>query len=86
MDNIVVIGSSGHAKVIIDIVEQEGRYRITGLLDRYRGLAEEGSARPRRWVRCRTGGAGKLRGRRSEYLKVAVRRYRWITMSERSVL
>ncbi len=36
MDNIVIIGSSGHAKVIIDIVEQEGRHRIAGLLDRCR--------------------------------------------------
>lgn len=40
MDNIVIVGSSGHAKVIIDIVEQEGRYKIAGLLDRYRKLGE----------------------------------------------
>lgn len=33
MDNIVIIGSSGHAKVIIDIVQQEGKYNIAGLLD-----------------------------------------------------
>jgi sugar O-acyltransferase (sialic acid O-acetyltransferase NeuD family) len=30
---IVVVGASGHAKVVIDIVEKEGRYRITHLLD-----------------------------------------------------
>jgi len=36
MDNIVIIGSSGHARVIIDIVQQEGRYNIAGLLDRHR--------------------------------------------------
>ena len=36
MDTIVIIGSSGHAKVVIDIVEQEGRYKIAGLVDRYR--------------------------------------------------
>jgi sugar O-acyltransferase (sialic acid O-acetyltransferase NeuD family) len=41
MDNIVIIGSSGHAKVIIDIVEQEGRYKIAGLLDRYRKVGEQ---------------------------------------------
>ncbi len=31
--NIVIIGASGHAKVIIDIVRQEGRFNISGLLD-----------------------------------------------------
>lgn len=41
MDNIVIVGSSGHAKVIIDIVEQEGRYKIAGLLDRYRKVGEQ---------------------------------------------
>ena len=41
MDNIVIIGSSGHAKVIIDIVQQEGRYRIVGLLDRFRDRGEQ---------------------------------------------
>lgn len=30
---LVVVGASGHAKVIIDIVEKEGRYRISHLLD-----------------------------------------------------
>jgi len=33
MENIVIIGSSGHAKVIIDIVEQEGKYKIKGIID-----------------------------------------------------
>jgi sugar O-acyltransferase (sialic acid O-acetyltransferase NeuD family) len=41
MDDIVIIGSSGHAKVVIDIVQQEGRYNIIGLLDRYRTAGEE---------------------------------------------
>lgn len=41
MDKIVIIGSSGHAKVIIDIVEQEGRYKIAGLIDRYRKVGEQ---------------------------------------------
>ena len=31
--NIVLIGSSGHAKVVIDVIEKEGKYRIRGLID-----------------------------------------------------
>lgn len=34
--NILIVGSSGHAKVVIDIVEREGKYKITGLIDRFR--------------------------------------------------
>jgi sugar O-acyltransferase (sialic acid O-acetyltransferase NeuD family) len=30
---IVVYGAGGHAKVILDILEREGRYQIAGLLD-----------------------------------------------------
>lgn len=41
MDDIIIIGSSGHAKVVIDMVEEEGRYRIVGLLDDYRSIGEE---------------------------------------------
>lgn len=41
MENIVVIGSSGHAKVIIDIVEREGKYKIVGFLDKYRAVGEQ---------------------------------------------
>ena len=40
MEKIVIIGSSGHAKVVIDIVEREGRCEIVGLLDRYRRAGE----------------------------------------------
>jgi sugar O-acyltransferase (sialic acid O-acetyltransferase NeuD family) len=40
MDNIVIAGSSGHAKVIIDIVEKEGRYNIAGLTDSIRRVGE----------------------------------------------
>jgi sugar O-acyltransferase (sialic acid O-acetyltransferase NeuD family) len=36
MQNIVLVGSSGHAKVVIDIVEQQGLYRIVGLIDAFR--------------------------------------------------
>lgn len=41
MENIVIVGSSGHAKVIIDIVLQEGKYKIVGLLDRFRTVGEK---------------------------------------------
>jgi sugar O-acyltransferase (sialic acid O-acetyltransferase NeuD family) len=41
MDNILIIGSSRHAKVVIDIIEQEGKYRVGGLLDDYRGVGAE---------------------------------------------
>jgi sugar O-acyltransferase (sialic acid O-acetyltransferase NeuD family) len=40
MDNIVIIGSSGHAKVVIDIVQQLSQYNIVGLLDRNRQINE----------------------------------------------
>lgn len=36
MENIFVIGSSGHAKVVIDIIEKQGLFRIAGLIDRFR--------------------------------------------------
>lgn len=38
--NILLIGSSGHAKVIIDIVENEKRYNIIGLIDTFRSVGE----------------------------------------------
>ncbi|ORC46102.1 transferase [Burkholderia sp. A27] len=41
MQDIVLVGSSGHAKVVIDIVEKAGRYRIAGLIDGFRTPGEE---------------------------------------------
>ena len=41
MDKIIVIGSSEHAKVIIDIIEQEDRYKIAGLSDEHRKAGEQ---------------------------------------------
>jgi sugar O-acyltransferase (sialic acid O-acetyltransferase NeuD family) len=32
--NIVLIGCSGHAKVVIDIIEREGKYNIVGIFDK----------------------------------------------------
>src|SRR4051812_9960438 len=40
MGKVIVIGSSGHAKVVIDILEREGRSQIVGLLDRFRERGE----------------------------------------------
>jgi sugar O-acyltransferase (sialic acid O-acetyltransferase NeuD family) len=40
VENIVLIGSSGHARVIIDIIERQGRYRIAGLIDSFRAIGE----------------------------------------------
>jgi len=38
--NIIIVGSSGHAKVIIDIIEKEGKYNIIGLLDAFKKVGE----------------------------------------------
>ena len=40
MENIFVIGSSGHAKVVIDIIEKQGLFRIAGLIDRFKPKGE----------------------------------------------
>jgi sugar O-acyltransferase (sialic acid O-acetyltransferase NeuD family) len=34
MPNIVIVGASGHAKVVIDILGQAGRWKVVGLVDR----------------------------------------------------
>ena len=36
MENIVIFGSGGHAKVVVDIIEKQGKYNITGFIDSYR--------------------------------------------------
>ena len=36
--NIIVIGSSGHAKVVIDSIEKENKYKIVGLIDRFKEI------------------------------------------------
>jgi sugar O-acyltransferase (sialic acid O-acetyltransferase NeuD family) len=40
-DGIFVIGASGHAKVVIDIVERQSLWRIVGLIDTYKGPGTE---------------------------------------------
>ena len=36
MEKIIIIGASGHAKVIIDIIEKRNEYQIIGLVDSYK--------------------------------------------------
>jgi sugar O-acyltransferase (sialic acid O-acetyltransferase NeuD family) len=38
--NIIVVGSAGHAKVAMDIIEREGKYRIVGLIDAFKKSGE----------------------------------------------
>lgn len=40
MDSIVIIGASGHCKVIIDIIEKRNEYIIMGLIDSYKTAGE----------------------------------------------
>ena len=40
LPHILVIGSSGHAKVVLDILEKEGRFRVVGLIDSFRPAGE----------------------------------------------
>ncbi len=40
MQNVLIVGSSGHAKVIIDIVEKREQFKIAGLIDSFRQVGE----------------------------------------------
>ncbi|MGB7394359.1 MAG: transferase, partial [Pricia sp.] len=40
MQNIVIVGASGHGGMILDIIEKEGRYRMAGFVDSFK---EKGS-------------------------------------------
>ena len=39
-EKVIIIGSSGHSKVIIDIFEKEGTYQIIGIVDFNRSIGE----------------------------------------------
>ena len=45
MDNIVIVGSSGHAKAAIDLVRQDGNINAVGVLDRFRSVGEQAVGR-----------------------------------------
>ena len=34
MNSIVLIGAGGHCKSVIDVIEEEGRFKIAGILDK----------------------------------------------------
>ncbi len=36
MSRVLVVGASGHAKVILDILEKQGQHRVAGLLDDFK--------------------------------------------------
>lgn len=40
-EQILIVGASGHAKVIIDIIEKEGKYDIAGLIDGNKKVGDE---------------------------------------------
>jgi len=39
--DILVFGASGHAKVVIDAIEREGKFSVAGLIDNYKQLGFE---------------------------------------------
>ena len=40
-ERIIIIGSSGHAKIVIDTIEKGNTYDIVGLIDDYREIEEK---------------------------------------------
>lgn len=38
MENIILIGGGGHCKSIIDVIEQENKYKIMGIIDREKNI------------------------------------------------
>lgn len=40
MSNVVIVGSSGHASVIVDIINVEGKYNIVGFIDDFRKVGD----------------------------------------------
>lgn len=41
MEKILIIGASGHAKVIVDIIEKQNKYNIFGFLDTFKQKGEK---------------------------------------------
>ena len=41
MKNIILIGGGGHCKAVIDVIEQEGRFNIIGIIDKPDMLGKE---------------------------------------------
>ncbi|MBT8184546.1 MAG: transferase, partial [Eudoraea sp.] len=36
MNNIVIIGASGHGSVVLDCIEQENKYNLVGFVDSFK--------------------------------------------------
>jgi len=41
MQNIVIVGASGHARVVVDIIEKQSKYLIAGFVDSSRAVGEK---------------------------------------------
>lgn len=41
MDKILLVGGGGHCKSVIDVIEQEGKYTIVGIVDKKELIGEE---------------------------------------------
>ena len=41
MEKIIIIGASGHAKVITDIIEKTGQYEVYGFVDSYKKIGSD---------------------------------------------
>ncbi|MEA3353983.1 MAG: NeuD/PglB/VioB family sugar acetyltransferase [Campylobacterota bacterium] len=41
MENILLIGGGGHCKAVIDVIEQENRYHITGIVDKKESIGKK---------------------------------------------
>ena len=41
MNEILLIGGGGHCKSVIDVIEQEGKYKIAGIIDKKELLGQE---------------------------------------------
>jgi sugar O-acyltransferase (sialic acid O-acetyltransferase NeuD family) len=46
LQKIILIGSAGHAHVVIDVVESQGLFEIVGLIDDFRPVGEESCGYP----------------------------------------
>lgn len=46
LQKIILIGSSGHAHVVIDVIESQGLFEIIGLIDDFRPVGEESCGYP----------------------------------------
>ena len=41
MEEIILIGGGGHCKSVIDVIEQEGKYKILGIVDKREKVGDE---------------------------------------------